>query len=222
MSHESQKRRDHSYRVKDDMLRRERGGKENILNHIMFTNGIRVSSISSANFKRKQTLIYKIKTMLYDLINNANVIRFDYDYYNQVVDRPDFPYRGDLDLAKRVFSLYIGENSLVRLDAKEIKQKLGLSMSSRAISSMIDRLVLAVFKYKEGIRKENSFSLREIKDFYRNNSNNLSSEEIALFKDFFDKYLNSGCKISEDLIYLMLKDKFSDHFDISKRNMCIF
>lgn len=161
-------------------------------------------------------LIYKIKTMLYDLINNANVIRFDYDYYNQVVDRPDFPYRGDLDLAKRVFSLYIGENSLVRLDAKEIKQKLGLSMSSRAIASMIDRLVLAVFKYKEGIRKENSFSLREIKDFYRNNSNNLSSDEIALFKDFFDKYLNSGCKISEDLIYLMLKDKFSDHFDISK------
>lgn len=62
MSHESQKRRDHSYRVKDDMLRRERGGKENILNHIMFTNGIRVSSISSVNFKRKQTLIYKIKT----------------------------------------------------------------------------------------------------------------------------------------------------------------
>lgn len=161
-------------------------------------------------------LIYKIKTTLYDLINNANVIRFDYDYYNQVVDRPTFPYRGDLDLAKRVFSLYIGENSLVRLDAKEIKQKLGLSISSRAISSMIDRLVLAVFKYKEGIRKENSFSLREIKDFYRNNSNNLSSDEIALFKDFFDKYLESDCKISEDLIYLMLKDKFSDHFDISK------
>lgn len=161
-------------------------------------------------------LIYKIKTTLYDLINNANVIRFDYDYYNQVVDRPNFPYRGDLDLAKRVFSLYIGENSLVRLDAKEIKQKLGLSISSRAISSMIDRLVLAVFKYKEGIRKENSFSLREIKDFYRNNSNNLSSDEIALFKDFFDKYLESGFKISEDLIYLMLKDKFSDHFDISK------
>lgn len=161
-------------------------------------------------------LIYKIKTTLYDLINNANVIRFDYDYYNQVVDRPTFPYRGDLDLAKRVFSLYIGENSLVRLDAKEIKQKLALSISSRAISSMIDRLVLAVFKYKEGIRKENSFSLREIKDFYRNNSNNLSSDEIALFKDFFDKYLESGFKISEDLIYLMLKDKFSDHFDISK------
>lgn len=161
-------------------------------------------------------IMYRIKTTLYELIKNPNMIRFDYDYYYQVVDKADFPFRGNLELAKRIFSLYIGENSLCRLDTKEIKQQLGIKMDSRSISRMIDRLVLGVFKYKDGIRKENTFSLEEIKDFYKQNANNLSQDEIILFKKFFAKDLESDCKISEDLTFLMLKSKYPEYFDISK------
>lgn len=161
-------------------------------------------------------LMYRIKTTIKDIIKNPNRVRFDYDYYYQVVDKPDYPFRGNLELAKRIFSLYVGEGSVCGLDFHEIRQVLGLRIDSRAISRIIDRLVLGVFKYKDGIRKENAFSLEEIKEFYKQNYHKLDENDIALFKKFFDKNLESSYRVSEDLIFLMLKSKFPQYFDIFK------
>lgn len=158
--------------------------------------------------------MYRIKTYLAELIKNPEVKRFDYDYYHEVVDKPNFPFRGDLEQAKRIFDLYAGESNFGRMNNQEIKEKLGLNMDSHTISKIIESLVLAVFKYQDGIRKENSFTLEEIKSFYRINKDNLTKEEITLFSSFFHKQLGLDFKVSENLIFVLLRYKYPEYFRI--------
>lgn len=164
-------------------------------------------------YKVKQ-IMYRIKTYLAELIKNPEVKRFDYDYYHEVVDKPNFPFRGDLEQAKRIFDLYAGESNFGRMNNQEIKEKLGLNMDSHTISKIIESLVLAVFKYQDGIRKENSFTLEEIKSFYRINKDNLTKEEITLFSSFFHKQLGLDFKVSENLIFVLLRYKYPEYFRI--------
>lgn len=166
-------------------------------------------------FTKVRNIMYRIKTYLKELITNPNAKKFDYDYYHNIIDNPNFPFRGNLELAKRIFDLYVGDSGFGRTDIDEIKNILNLNLSSVTISRIIDSLVLGVYKYKEGIRKENSFSFEEVKDFYAIHKNNLSGEEMQLFSSYFNKNVGVDYKMSYDLIYLILKNKRLDLYSFA-------
>lgn len=169
---------------------------------------------SLSNDKVK-AIMYRIKTSISSIINDSSVVRFDFDYYHEVVDMPNFPFRGDLEQAKRIFDLYVGDTSIGRKDIEEIKGILCLSIKLETISRIIDSLVLAVFKYKAGVRKENGFTLAEVREAYELNKDFLSEAELKLFNNFFNKNIGIDFKMSEDLIYLLIRNKYSSYFKVS-------
>jgi len=181
-------------------------------NGLSYTEIAKKYNLSNAKVK---AIMYRIKTSISSIINDSNVVRFDFDYYHEVVDMPNFPFRGDLEQAKRIFDLYVGETSFGRINNEEIKDVLGLTMKAETISRIIDSLVLAVFKYKAGIRKENGFTLADVREAYELNKDSLSEAELKLFSNFFNKNKGMDFKMSEDLVYLLLKNKYPSYFKIS-------
>ena len=154
--------------------------------------------------------MFKLKTKIYEYVKNPNAKKFDFDYYYEVVNEPNFPFRGDLELAKKIFDLYAGEKA----NAEEIQEILGLNINTLTILKIVENLAMAVFKYQMGIRKENAFSVQEVRDFYENNKDRFTPEEITLFKRFFNKSFGIDIKMSEDLTYLLLKAKNSKCYNV--------
>lgn len=153
-------------------------------------------------------IMYRIKTYLMDIIKNPHIRRFDYDYYYQVVDNPDFPFRGNINLAKKIFDLYMGINVVGRNDLNVIKEKLNLDIPTNAIKRIIDKLVLGVYKYQDGIRKENSFTQDDVREYYLKNRNHLTADELLLIENFLNKSLETDYNMSSDLTFLLLKSKY--------------
>ncbi len=158
--------------------------------------------------------MFKLKTKIYEYVKNPNAKKFDFDYYYDVVNEPNFPFRGDVELAKKIFDLYVGEKA----NAEEIQEILGLNMNTSTILKIVESLAIGVFKYQMGIRKENAFSVQEVRDFYENNKDRFIPEEITLFKRFFNKSFGIDIKMSEDLTYLLLKAKNPKCYNILSSN----
>ncbi len=159
-------------------------------------------------------LMYRIKTFLNECIHNPEGIKFDYEYYQSVVDSPKFPFRGDIEQAKKIFALYVGEENFGRMDIQEIKSTLNLDMQPITISRVIDSLVLSTFKYRDGIEKENSFTVADVCDYYQSKRNCLTEQELQLIDRFLNKGFGIDMRMNEDLTYLLLKEKHPGHFKV--------
>ena len=165
---------------------------------------------------RIKKAMYRIKVQLSNIISGDISRMFDFDYYEQVVDCDDLPFYGNKDLAKRIFSLYVGENSFDKLSLEEIQKTLKLGLSTNAILNIIKSLLLSVFKYRLGIRKEKTFTFDDAKSYYLKNKSVLTMSEVTMFNKFFSKHNDVVYKMSEDLIFLLLRYKYPNYFDFSR------
>lgn len=160
-------------------------------------------------------VMYRIKIQLNNIISGDISRMFDFDYYFEVIDNDDLPFYGNKDLAKKIFELYAGIHSLDKMSIRDIKNKLGLDLNENTILNVIRSLILSIFKYREGIKKNKTFTFDDAKSYYYDNKDNLSLRELKMFDSFFNKNAGVDLKMSEDLTFVLLKGKYPNCFDFS-------
>lgn len=136
----------------------------------------------------KITLIFdRLSVKVYEILNNSTNKYFDFDYYLEVVDNIDLPFLGDINLAKKAFNMYFRMNGVDKKSVPEIIKQLKLPYSDSAVNELIYKLMLAVCKYKDGIKKSNEYCYEDVLNYYNNYKNDMPN----YIKTIFESYLNS-------------------------------
>ncbi|MGN1372335.1 MAG: RNA polymerase sigma factor RpoD/SigA [Candidatus Coprovivens sp.] len=187
----------------------------NIINKY-YRDGMTVESLSkeyNVSFEKMFSILERLKVNIYDILNNPKVKKFDFDYYMKVRNNIDLPFFGDRKKSIEIFDLFFGMNDGLRMSIPEIIKKLNLDMEQTSTNRAVNNLMLAVCKYKEGIRAGNSFSYEEIKRYYM-----LHEDEMTYYKkQFYLRYfkrMESSCRlngivsgVSYVILYDLLKEK---------------
>ena len=162
--------------------------------NMYFKDGYTVETLAKeykVSFEKMFSIIERIKINIYELLNNPKVKKFDYDYYMAVRDKCDLPYFGDRETTIEVFDLFYGMNDGLRMSIPEIIKKLKLNTEQSATNRAANSLMLAVCKYKEGIKPGNSFTYEEIKEYYRLHESEMTYYKKQFYLRYFKKVENS-------------------------------
>lgn len=177
---------------------------------------IQIANKYGVSFDRMALIVVNIKIYLLDLLNNPQTKKFDFDYYMKVKNNKDLPFYGDISKAIAIFDLYHGMGEELNLTIPEIIKRLNLEFNSSVVNKTANMLMLAVCKYKDGIRKENSFSFEEIQEYFEKHC----SEMNSLYRLYYIRYLNreknnkslggSSSRINQNILYDLIRDKRAD------------
>ena len=187
----------------------------NIINKY-YRDRFTVESLSkeyNVSFEKMFSILERLKLNIYDILNNTKVKKFDFDYYMKVRNSFDLPFFGYRKKSIEIFDLFFGMNDGLRMSIPEIIKKLNLDVEQTSTNRAVNNLMLAVCKYKEGIRAGNSFSYEEIKRYYM-----LHEDEMTYYKkQFYLRYfkrMESSCRlngivsgVSYVILYDLLKEK---------------
>ena len=111
----------------------------------------------------------KIKILLSHMIKNPTEQYFDFEKYRILVNESKLPYYGNLSLAKQCFELYTGESTMGNLSIPDIIKELNLTCSTETVRNHITLLMLSIYKFQRGIKKQNTFSDEDIREYYLKN-----------------------------------------------------
>lgn len=183
-----------------------------------FKEGISVDSLAKeykVSFEVMVTIVRKIKTMIFNLLNNPEVKKLDYDYYLKVRYADDLPFYGDLDKTIQIFDLFYGMNDGLRLGMPEVIKKLDLDITDTSANKAANNLMLSVCKYKDGIRKSHTFSYDEIKKYYELHSEEMNYYHKQFYLRYFEKYDNPKrlTGIVPGVSYVIMNDLLRDSRD---------
>lgn len=196
---------------------------DRILIEDYFKNNITYEKMSqkyNMTFDRIVKIMSRIKINLFDLVDDPNTRKFDFDYYLQVRDDRNLPFYGNLPLAIQIFDLYFGMNQVERLSVPEIIKKLDLSFKTTAINNCIKHLMLAICKLRDGMFKEKEFTYDEIIDYFNGHSSEMRSTHRVYYDRYFTRMnkkreLNGiQSKVSEYITYDLLREQRDDCFKL--------
>lgn len=188
-----------------------------------YKNGLTYEKMSAKykmTFERIVDIMNRIKTTIYDLMNNPNAKKFDFDYYLEAINNPDLPFSGDLPLAIQIFNLSFGMNGEERMSIPAIIEKLQLDFGSSAINKTINSLMLSVCKLKDGIKRDKTFSFEQVYSYFTNNYTSIPFYRRKIYQKYFNRVKNQkninglGFKLSNDIIYDLIKDNYSNTFEL--------
>lgn len=166
-----------------------------------------------------ENAIIRLDAYLHDLLDET-VIGFDFDYFWDTVDFDDVPFYGDKEEAKRLFYLYYEEGKSV----SEIVEYLNLDSSPKTVYKIINNLMNAVLKRREGIKKINTYSYEDIKAYYNKYGNTMEEKERNIYERYIKSYeevkcenrvsLESTVNIHSQILNDLIKEHNDDHFSI--------
>lgn len=190
-----------------------------------FAEGMSIEQLAEEyqiTFYKMLTLIDNIHTRLFDLLHNPKTKKFDFDYYLQVRYNPDLPFFGDLEKSIAVFDLYYGMVGDLRLSVPEIIKQLHLDLAATSVGHAANRLMLAVCKYRDGIRKSYQFSYEDVRAYYDAHKDTMSPAHKREYAFYFRKfsYQNRINGISFAMNYRILYDQLlNTHSDVVTLDM---
>ena len=190
-----------------------------------FVHGISIESLASeynVGFEKMCGIVRRIKTTIFELLNNPKVKKFDYDYYMKVRYEEDLPFFGELDKTIAIFDLFHGMNEGLRLSLPEIIKKLDLGVNESSVNKGVNYLMLSICKYYDGIRKSHTFSYEEIREYYELHKDEMNYYHKQFYIRYFEKIDNprrltgivSG--ISYVIMNDLLKDRRDDYITLDK------
>lgn len=174
-----------------------------------YKNGLTYEAMSvkyGVTFEQIVITMNRIKTAIYDIRNNPNAKKFDFDYYLEAISNPELPYDGNLSLAVSIFNLAFGMDGKERSSVPAIIKKLQLPYGPSAVNKSIYLLMLSVCKLKDGIKKDKTFSLEQIYSYYKNHENEIPLYRKKIYQRYFQrmkrkKNINYIAKVPNDIIY---------------------
>ena len=172
------------------------------------------------SYSKIDEIMNRIKINVYELMNNLNAKKFDFDYYLEAIKDPDLPFLGDLQLAVQIFDLVFGMNGEERINTPLVIEKLGLDYGETTIHQTIINLMLSVCRLKDGIKRDKTFSFEQVYSYYINNCENMSLHHRKLYQTYFKKVKNQkninnlGFSLSNKIIYDLIEANYSDIFKL--------
>lgn len=187
-----------------------------------YKNGLTYEKMTikyGVTFDKIVTTMNRLKTTIYDLMNNPNAKKFDFDYYMEAIHNPDLPYEGDLSLVVKVFNLMFGMDGKERMSIPEIKEMLQLDFAETTISKAISFLMLSVCKLKDGIKKDKTFPFEQVYSYFNDNYDDIPFNRQKVYLKYFNskkqKNLNGlGFKLSNDILYDLIKENYPNAFTL--------
>lgn len=162
----------------------------------------------------------RIKATIYDLMNNPNAKKFDFDYYLEAIKDPDLPFTGNLPLAVQIFNLSFGMDGKEKMSIPAIIEKLQLDFGATTISKTISSLMLSVCKLKDGIKKDKTFSFEQVYSYFMNNYMDIPFYRKKIYQKYFNevksrKNINGpGYRLPNDIIYDLIKENYTNTFEL--------
>lgn len=151
-------------------------------------------------YDRIHQVIKEAKIQLFYLMKCPCASRFDFDYARKVIDNEDIPYYDDNKLDVRyIFNRLFGNDGLEPLSKKELQERLGLS-SNIKLNVILRKMMVAILKYKDGFKKEKSYTKEEIEEFYQKYQESLTDT----CKYFFKRTLRDEADVSKGVNDLVL------------------
>lgn len=166
------------------------------------------SELGITRFQSRQKII-KIKLDVGEILNDEPTAKmFDFSYARKVLDKENLPlYYMDNALAKKIFKMLTGEQGDRKYSVPELIEKLDLKESPQNISNVLYNVMLAVEKYKRGIRKTTCITYQEIKQYCQKKK--IMSDNNKYLSYMERKYLNhplaNAQNISNKNLYELLK-----------------
>lgn len=160
----------------------------------------------------------RIRGSLYEIQNNPDAKKFDFDYYLKVRDNPDLPFYGNLELATKFFDLTFGMDGKERLGFPEIVKTLNLNCDITTVGNMVYELMLSICKFKDGIKKEKTFSFEEVQAYYEKNQHLIPDYQKRLYQSYIKRVnkskKNNGrfIKLSYFIMTDLIMDIYPDAF----------
>lgn len=176
------------------------------------------------SFESMVNIMSRIKINLFDLMDDPDARKFDFDYYMQVKDDRNLPFYGNLSLAVQIFDFFFGMNDVVRLSIPEIAKRLDLNFKTTTINNCVNSLLLAVCKLRDGIVREKEYTFEEIEAYYNKHSKEMRSTHRVYYDRYFyrmtkKRELNGiQSKVSEYITYDLLKEENSNCFKLATSN----
>ena len=189
--------------------------KEYIVDY--YKNGLSTDDIAKKyNLTKSEATgdIQNMKITLYRLMNDSNTKKFDFDYYNKMIDSNDLPFYGNRKLAKQIFDLRFGMNGERRKHSKEIIEILQLNVAESVVNRVINKLMISICKRKDGIKREKHVELDEIIHYYSKHKDELSNYRKLIYERCIKnrmeniRYDKNNAEISFDII----KENNPDYF----------
>lgn len=124
-------------------------------------------------------LVQKIEKRLLYIIKCPLAQTFDFDYARSVLYKEDLPYHGDIESIIKIYTMFFGDNGKAPKTKSEVIQLFQLSETK--VTRCIKYLMLAVLKYKDGIRKSNYLIYEEVEQYYLQNKESYSETKRTKF-----------------------------------------
>lgn len=170
----------------------------------------------SYTFDQITSIFDRLLVKVYEILNNTTNKYFDFDYYLEVVDNKDLPFFGDINLAKKVFNMYFRMSGVDKKSIPEIIKQLKLSCSDNVIYELIYKLMLAVCKYKDGIKKTNEYCYENILDYYNNYKDDIPNYIRTIFESYLNtRKINLYNIIPAPILFELLKHDNQLQFDLN-------
>lgn len=156
------------------------------------------------------SLIDRVEKRLKYLLKYKEAKKFDFSYAREVIQNDDLPFYGDKDKAIKLYNSTFGDDGSMPVTRQDIISSNNLTLSTRT-SQYVKSLMISVLKYRNGIRKNKSFTYDEIKNFYDEHKSEYSKTNqekfLIVLKNFGFSSLPSKDIYSDFVTYEMLKDK---------------
>lgn len=131
-------------------------------------------------------LVDRVERRLFYLLKYPNAKKFDFDYARSVIHEKLLPFNGNKDKAIMLYERIFGDDGLPPLSKEKLSTEFNLSKNLN-LYLYAKYLMVAVLKYKDGIRKNNSFTKEEIEEYYKKNKDKYSLKEQMIFESTIDK-----------------------------------
>lgn len=84
---------------------------------------------------------------------------------------------------------------------------LNLNRDEKSVNKTIYNLIMAVCRYKKGIRKEHTYTIEDVKDYYMRHKDEMVPSQEKLYLTYFKRHLKEDAHRNKKLITkLILKD----------------
>ena len=156
----------------------------------------------------------------------GGIKRFDFDYARSVMFNTDLPYYGNIDIIRKAYISYFGDDGNVPIPSNQLKLELGISEET-SVSKYILNFMVTILKYRDGYRNQIRYTHDEIKAFYDNHQHLYSKTSKILFESSLRRLQDNknlygiSSPINDFVVYELLKFYHEDIFSFSDPNLDI-
>ncbi len=168
-----------------------------------YKNGLSYEALAKKygiTFNQMVTRFNRLNLSIFEMINNPQKEYFDFDFYEKAIKDPLLPFYGNLEEARKIFDLHFANTQIKNMSANEIAKELNINRDEKSINKTVYNLIMAVCRYKKGLRKGYTFTHEDVVDYYNRHKDKMSPSQESLYLRYFKRHLKEDANRNKELI----------------------